>query len=197
MSVKDQILLVAKNNNGLITSKKLDQLGIARSNLSYLCKTNQLVRVSRGVYALPEAWEDQLFNLQVRFSKGIYSGETVLYLAGLTDRTPLKHTMVFPVNYNLKNAKLLGVNCFQENKVYYADGITYYKTAQGNQVKGYVIEKVLCDILKPRYSIDIQVISDAFKIYTRHSQKNIPLLSSYAKKAQVAEKVSTYLEVLL
>ncbi len=197
MSIQKQILQEARKNNGIITSKKIDQLDIARAHLKYLCDVGKLERVARGVYALPEAWQDQLYNLQIRFTKGIYSAETVLYLAGLSDKTPQYYTMVFPQNYNLKKPKSEGLICFQEKRDYYQEGITEYQTAQGNVVKGYIIEKVLCDILKPRYKTDVAVISDAYKLYIRQPRKNIALLSKYAQKARVVDRVRSYLEVLL
>ncbi len=197
MSVQKHIIEEIKKNNGVITSKMLDQRGIARAHLKHLCNKGLIVRVARGVYTLPETWEDQFFNLQAQFKRGIYSGETVLYLCGLTDRTPHRQTMVFPTNYNLKDLKALGVKCFQEKRAYYNDGITSYRTPLGNLVRGYLIEKVLCDILKPRYQTDVQIITDAFKSYVKLKDTKYALLSAYAEKANVADKVRNYLEVLL
>ena len=45
-------------------------------------------------------------------------------------------------------------------------------------------------------NVDIQVIAEAFKQYMLRKDKNIPLLSEYAKKLQVGNKVRSYLEVL-
>ena len=59
------------------------------------------------------------------------------------------------------------------------------------------MEKTLCDILKTRTNTDIQVISEAFKRYIMYSDKNIPLLSEYAKQMRVEKRVRSYLEVLL
>ena len=43
----------------------------------------------------------------------------------------------------------------------------------------------------------IQIISDAYKKYVLRRDRNIPLLSEYALKLHVEEKLRAYLEVLL
>ena len=43
-------------------------------------------KVSRGLYIMDDVWLDELFILQQRNGAIIYSGETALYLHGLTDR---------------------------------------------------------------------------------------------------------------
>ena len=66
-----------------------------------------------------------------------------------------------------------------------------------NIVKAYSAERTLCDILKPRCRVDIQVVTEAFKRYTVRADKNIPLLSEYAKILRVETRLRAYLEVLL
>lgn len=71
------------------------------------------------------------------------------------------------------------------------------KSPGGNPIRVYSPERTLCDILITRNNIDIQVITDAFKRYTRLLQKDIPLLSEYAKQFQVDKKLQPYLDILL
>lgn len=196
MNATEQIFSIAKMNNGVITSAMLNENGISRGNLKYLADTGRLENVSRGVYILPEVWEDEIFNLQTRFKRGVYSFETALFLWNLTDRTPIRYTMTFPKGYNLSGPKEENVRCVQNIKELYEQGIVKVATPGGNMVNCYCMEKTLCDILRPRMSVDIQVIAEAFKQYMLRKDKNIPLLSEYAKKLQVENKVRSYLEVL-
>lgn len=41
------------------------------------------------------------------------------------------------------------------------------------------------------------IITESFKRYVVRKDKNLPLLSEYAKKFRVEEKVRSYLEVLI
>lgn len=101
MNVSDKIIQLAKENNGVVTAAILSDKGILRGNLKKLVDEGKLEKTARGVYILPEIWEDEFVNLQARFKKGIFSNETALFLWDLTDRTPNKYDMTFPHNYNL------------------------------------------------------------------------------------------------
>ena len=197
MKATEQIYNLAKENNGIVTSYMLAESGINRGNLKYMVDSGRLENVARGVYILPESWEDEFFNLQNRFKQGIYSLETALFLQDLTDRTPLRFSMTFPKGYNLTSVKKEDIHCVQNVRELYELGIIQLSTPAGNSVNCYNMEKTLCDILRPRMNVDIQVVADAYKRYMKRQDRNIPLLSEYAKKLQVENKVRSYLEVLL
>ena len=74
-------------------------------NIKTLLNSGKIERTARGVYILPEIWEDEFVNLQARFRKGIFSNETALFLLDLTDRTPNRFDMTFTETYNLTNVK--------------------------------------------------------------------------------------------
>ena len=197
MTQKTTIMNLIHQNNGMLTTAKAVSSGISRSMLAHLVKRGQLLRPARGVYTLPEIWEDEFLNLQTRFKRGIFSHETALFLWDLTDRTPIAYHMTFPTNYNLANPKKEGVHCAQVKAERYALGITEIKSPAGNSVHCYSIERTLCDILRPHHAADIQITAEAFKRYMDSPQKNIPLLSEYAQRLGVEKKIRTYLEVLL
>ena len=188
---------MATYNNGLVTTAMVVKEGIPRGSLQYLVKQGRIERASRGVYILPEVWEDEFVVLQSRYKRGIYSLDTVLFLTDLTDRTPIRFNMTFPYGYNLINPKADGILCRGIRSSLYDIGISELVTPSGNTIRGYSVERTLCDILQPRNHTDIQIITEAFKRYTKRTEKNIPLLSEFAKLLKVEEKVKSYLEVLL
>ena len=188
---------IAKQNNGIITSAMVSQSGISRGTLKYLSDTGALEKVSRGVYTLPEVWEDEFVNIQSRYKRGIFSLETSLFLCDLTDRTPHRFHMTFPSTYNLSGPKQEDIICSGSKEPLYSLGVTDLKTPGGSIVRGYSAERSLCDVLRPRNHTDVQVVTDAFKKYTSRKEKNIPLLSEYAHKLRVEDRLRSYLEVLL
>lgn len=197
MNVSDKIIQLAKENNGVVTAAILSDKGILRGNLKKLVDEGKLEKTARGVYILPEIWEDEFVNLQARFKKGVFSNETALFLWDLTDQTPNRYDMTFPHNYNLTNVKSEGVNCSRVKQEWYAEGKTQLESPGGNRITVYNMERTLCDILRKRGGINIGIITEAFKRYTARNDKNIPLLSEYAKMFRVEEKVRSYLEVLI
>ena len=197
MGAIDAIIKMAKENNGIVTTAMIVAAGFSRGNINYLVDKGMIEKSARGVYILPGIWEDEMFNLQNRFKRGIYSHETALFLWDLTDRTPNRYCMTFPANYNLTKPKEENIRCVQCKKALYDLGIAEVTTPGGNTVRAYRIERTLCDILRSHSHVDIQVVTKAFKHYATSSNKNIPVLSEYAKVLKVESKLRSYLEVLL
>ena len=197
MTDSQRLLELANQNNGIITTAMVARAGISRGTLKYLSDTGLLEKASRGVYTLPGVWEDEFVNIQSRFKRGIFSMETALFLSDLTDRTPRRFHMVFPASYNLSRPKQADIICCGSKEPLYSLGVTDLITPGGNSVRGYCAERSLCDILRPRNHTDVQVVTDAFKTYMSRKERNIPLLSEYAHKLRVEEKLRSYLEVLL
>lgn len=191
------ILNPAKQNNGIITTAMVVAAGFPRGSLKYLVDNGSLERASRGVYTLPEVWEDEFVNIQSRYKRGIFSLDTALFLCDLTDRTPGKYHMTFPGTYNLSRPKADGIMCSGSKEPLYSLGVENLITPGGNTVRAYGAERTLSDILRPRNHTDMQVVTDAFKRYAACKEKNIPLLSEYARALKVEERLRSYLEVLL
>lgn len=196
MTNSERILKAAEENGGTITTEQVNRLKIHRTTLRKMVDKGLLDHSARGVYVLPTKLDDEFYNLQTRFKKGVFSNISALYLLGFTDRTPIRFDMTFPASYNTSAIKN-EIIAHRVKKELYEKGIILAKTPSGNEVNSYCIEHTLCDILKVRYAIDIQVITDAFKRYSKYKNKNLPLLSEFAKMSRVEEKVRQYLEVLV
>ena len=192
-----EIQNILKNNNGIVKTTQVTEAGIPRRCLSAMVASGTIVRVERGIYALHEVWEDEMHFLQYRFSKGIFSHETALFLHGLTDRTPIRYTMTFPFGYNTSGVRKKRVKAKMATANTYDLGIITMPSPGGNSVKVYDIERTLCDIVKVRHNADIQVVNQAMKIYARSKNKDIAKLMNYADRLRVKPRVLRYLEVLL
>jgi predicted transcriptional regulator of viral defense system len=197
MSYAERILDIARKNNGIVTSRQVTTAGINRQYLRVLVDKGFLERSERGVYIIPTILDDEMFNLQNRYRRGIFSHGTALFLLDLTDRTPIKYSMTFPIGYNTSNLKTENVEYYRVIDGLYELGITTKRTPNGNEVRVYNAERTLCDTLKGRSNTDIQIISEAFKRYTKLPSRDIPMISKYAKLMRVEKKLRTYLEVLL
>lgn len=197
MNYAEQIMDLAKMNNGVVTSAQLTQTGIHRYYLKMLVDQGLLERSGRGVYILPRMLDDEMFNLQTRYKKGIFSHATALFLLDLTDRTPTQCSMTFPQNYNVSALKTENVRGYRVKEELYELGVITGKTPGGNTVKLYNAERTLCDILKGRSNIEIRIVAEAFKRYMKLGKKDIPQLSEYAKLMRVEKKLRSYLQVLL
>ena len=187
---------ILRDNNGYITTAQVTSASVPRRCLNELVLTGDIYKVDRGIYALPETWEDELYIMQYRFSKGIISHGTALYLHSMTDRTPHKYTMTFPHGYNPSSAKKQGIVA-KVTSEFYELGIVEVTSPCGNALKAYDIERTLCDIVRGRNADDIQLVNQAMKAYAASNKKNIAKLVDYAEKLRVKRKILRYIEVLL
>ncbi len=89
-----------EENNGIITAKEVEDLGINSKILTRMIEKGIIERVSRGVYISSDTLEDKYFITQAICKKGIFSHETALYFHDLCDRTPIKYQLTIPSYYN-------------------------------------------------------------------------------------------------
>ena len=197
MSYADRILQMAHKNNGTVTTAEVTKAGILRAHLRGLVDKGLLEHVERGVYVIPTVLNDEMYGLQTRLRRGIFSHETALFIHDLTDRTPIKFSMTFPLGYNTTSLLKENVRYWRVTEEHFDIGAVWAKSPSGNPIRVYNAERTLCDLLRGRSNTDIQVLTDALKRYTRLKQKDIPLLSEYARIFRVEKKLRSYLEVLV
>jgi len=183
--------------NGVVRSSDIEQIGAHRGSLKYLADSGQIERIARGVYARLDAWVDDLFVLQNRFARGVYSCETALFLHGLSVRTPTSWTMTFPAHYNTASVVAEGIECHQKSRALYGLGIVRVQSPYGGEVSVYSREVTLCDVLRPRNQVDIQLVSDAFRAYVKRNDGDMNELARLAKVFHVEAKLRSYMEVLV
>jgi predicted transcriptional regulator of viral defense system len=183
--------------SGIVTTAQVSAAGIPRHYLSKMVTTNLLRKVARGIYAAPEAWEDEMFLLQFKYSKGIFSHETALYIHGFTDRAPTRFVMTFPYGYHAESIASTNIRMKKVVKSIYELGIVERTTTFGNKIRLYDLERTLCDIVKGNNRCDIQIVNQAMKRYALSKEKNISRLLQYAEQLRVKPKILAYIEILL
>lgn len=56
MGATEEIIKMAKENNGTVTTAMVVAAGISRGNIKYLVDKGMIEKSARGVYILPEVW---------------------------------------------------------------------------------------------------------------------------------------------
>lgn len=188
---------IAKMGGGIITTSKAASVGISRTLLWKLNKENKIQRIARGQYIFEDDIQDELLSIGLRSDKIIFSHETALYLHGISDRTPLEHTLTVPTG-NIPSAAVQS-----ECKMYFIKpelhdlGRTIMKTPFGNEVSCYDLERTVCDIVRSRNKIGTETFLAALKAYVKRSDKDLNRLYNYAKQFHISGILRKYLEVLL
>jgi len=192
-----KIINLIDKSNGIVTTKQVETIGVARKTLTRMVEEKLIERVTRGVYVSVDELEDKYFTSQAICRKGIFSNDTALYLHGFSERTPIKYTLTIPSGYNTKLLKDKRYNFFYIKKELHDLGVMTKKTAYGKEIKVYDIERTICDVIKNKDKLDIWVVTEAIKQYVKSKNKDLAKLHKYAKALNMDDKVSKYLEVLL
>ncbi len=193
-SVLDELV---EAGNGYIQTARVLENGISKPSLAAYAEKQHLQRVARGIYLAEDAWPDDLYLLSLTCSRIVYSHETALQLHGLTEREPGFISVTVKAGYNATHLRKKGIRVFQARPDFAEQGVMEVKTAFGNPVRVYDMDRTICDLIQNKQATDIQVFQYALKEYMANSQKNLSHLMMYAKKYRLDMIVRTYLEVLL
>ena len=58
------VLEIASQNAGYVTAAQVTAAGIPRRKLAEVARSGEVVQLARGLYALPDVWEDPLYIAQ-------------------------------------------------------------------------------------------------------------------------------------
>ena len=183
--------------NGYLTTSQVVARGISKPTLAEYVRKHNMERVAQGVYLAEDAWEDALYQLYLLNTRIVFSHETALYLHGLMEREPKAICATVPTGYNATHLRKRGVRVFQVKPEVYVLGAGEAQTTFGNDVRAYDMDRTICDIIRSKDGMDVQVFRYAMKEYMASDKKNLNHLMSYAKKLQVDDIVRTYTEVML
>lgn len=188
--------LVEKGNGYLQTFQVLEK-GISKPTLADYVNKRNMERVAQGVYLAEDAWKDELYILHLSNIRIIFSHETALFLHGLMEREPKDISVTVRAGYNASHLRKKGVRVYQVKPEIEELGITDIQTNFGNIIRAYDMERTICDVIRYKEAMDVQVFQYAMKEYMGSTNKNLNHLMTYAKKLHIESAVRTYTEVML
>ena len=188
---------LVENGNGYLLTSRVLESGISKPTLAEYVKKRNMERAAQGVYLSEDTWRDELYLLSLSNSRIVFSHETALFLHGLMEREPKSVSVTVKAGYNASHLRRKGIRVYQVKPDVADLGAAEVQTAFGNTVRAYDKERTICDILRYKDAMDVQIFQYAMKEYMADSRKNLSHLMTYAKKFQIEPAVRTYTEVLL
>jgi predicted transcriptional regulator of viral defense system len=193
-----KIEAMLNDNKGIVTAAEVRLAGISPSYLAQMVQDGRLSRLERGLYALPQAYVDEMYELFAKNRYIVFSHLSALYLHGLTDRTPLKMTITVPRTKNVSKLLQTGlVKVKRSNPQTHGMGLIQMESSSGFLIPVYDMERTICDVVKAKEQTDPQILSDALKAYAKRKDKDLTRLTQYAKVLKIEGLLSSYMEVLL
>ncbi len=197
MNYLEKLEKLIQKQHGTVLSADLDIYEIPRIYLQMMVAEGKLERVDRGVYVSIDAIEDEMYAMQTKYPKLIYSHETALYLHGLSDRTPFEYSASVPSGYKVVGSVADRFKIYYIKKELHELGLETMKSSHGNPIRAYDVERTVCDLIRSRSRIDVQILNDALKRFVKLKSADHSILLEYARKLKVEAVLKSYLEVLI
>ena len=190
----EDIIKLANEHNGYLYGAIIKEHRIPRTYVCRLHKQGKLHRVASGIYITENGVEDVFFIQRLRFGNLVFSGDTALFLNGLSNRQSPDYEASFP--YGTSLPKIEGFRIRQSRKASFALGVTEVETPFGNFVKAYDRERCICDLFLRPDEYDAEERAFAIGEYKLRFL-NLDKLYAYAKQLGVFEKVKNVFEVVV
>ena len=190
-----EILKMAKK--GYVFTKEVREKNINTSYLTKLVKEKKLARVARGYYVLIDSVPDNFYIILSKCRKAVFSHATALYLHNYSERCPLIYDVTVPYGYGncYKNSNNIDIHYRKPENINI--GLVEMRSPFGLKIKVFNLERTICDIIKDKSKMDIEIFTKALKMYAESPQKDLNKLMKYAVKLNIEQKVRNYMEVLL
>lgn len=188
--------------NELYTTQQIKSKGYSNSAITRAVKSGKLQRVAHGLYNLPKSdsdavFDDEMYQLGLRFKQLVFSHDTALYLHDLNDRDPIGYSITLPTGYNTKTLLSEGFKVFSLKKELHEHGVIEKQTMYGNLVRTYSLERTICDCLRSRSRLPKDIVATALKRYVKRPDRDLAALAQTAKMFNITKILETYMEVLL
>lgn len=191
----NEIMYKATSQGGIITTAEFpnqsDYQKIVRAK-----ERGELIRVRHGVYAVPDA----LFNTMIDIDRIVPNGIVCLYNAWayhqLSTVVPPSFCVAIEAKRKVAMPPSLPIELYYWKKENLEFGIIK-KSISGYDVLITDMERTVCDAVKYRNKIGLDVCGEVIDNYLKKENRNISLLHEYAQKLRVKNILTTYLETRL
>lgn len=181
---------------GVARPRDLAQLGLPRAYAQRLLANGALVRVARGLYAVPDA-EISSHRSLAEISKVVPAGTVCLMSAlrfhGLTTQSAPEVWVAIGVHAWRPRNPPFAVRTVYFSGAALTEGVEVHKI-DGVPVRIYSAAKTVADSFKYRNKIGIEVAVEALKDYLKQHRNGVDALWHFAKVCRVSNVMRPYLE---
>lgn len=191
-------LLAMLQEKGLIRSRDLASLGIARMELTRAVRQGQLERLGRGLYGLPLRSTTEhatLAEVGLRVPQGVICLLSALRFHNLTTQAPHEVWVAIGSKAALPKIEYPALRIVRFGPESLAAGIEGHKV-DGVSIRVTCVAKTVADCFKYRNKIGLDVALEALREAWREKRMTSEDLWRYAKLCRVSNVMRPYLESL-
>jgi len=198
LKTKDRILNVFQEHSGYAWTKDIRAKGIHHKYLQELVDEGIIIRLRHGLYSLPEIESyNSLHEALLVVPDGIICMGTALSFYELTTWNPPDIHIAIPHGRKIVLPDYPPVKLYYFTGVFFETGQTKITLDSGQQISIYDKERTICDSVRYRNKIGIDITKEALGEYIRSKDKNLNTLFDYANRLRIRSVLNQYLDVLL
>lgn len=156
----------------------------------------ELIRLRQGVYAMPIA----ILNTMIDVERIVPQGVLCLYSAWayyqLTTTVPPSFCIAIEAKRKVKLPIRLPINLYYWKAGNLEFGIVDVEVSN-YQVRMTDLERSVCDAVKYRNKIGLDLCAEIIRTYLRKKERNLSRLMDYAERLRVTKILNNYLEIAI
>lgn len=195
--IPENIQKVLDDNNGTISSSQAKEIGrYAYYSVLKLVKNGTLLKLRNGLFIEPS----RLANTMIDINRLIPMGVLCLYSAwayyNLTTQIPAEFNVAVDKNIKITIPDYPPIRLLRWSGETLSIGVVKSQM-NGYNVQIYDLEKSVCDAIKFRNKVGIDVMSEVLRNYLQRPDRNISKLEKYARELRLYSTLEKYMEVEL
>ena len=159
-------------------------------------KEGEIIKVRNGVYATLETLVGGMIDIDAIVPDGILCLYSAWLYYGMTTQIPDAYYVAIERKRKVRLPEAIDITLVYQKQDLLDIGRTT-AIIDGIEVAIYNRERCLCDAIKYRNKIGIDVMAEILNSYLSYPQKNLSILQQYAKELRVYKILSNYLDVKL
>lgn len=188
---------VIGNTSRFISSFETKEAGrTAYYKLLEKVRDGEAVRIRRGVYASAEQLADTMIDLELVVPGGILCLFSAWNVHSLTTSLPQAYHVAVKRGRKMVLPEFPRIELHHISSDLFDIGVEE-RTISGYAIKIYNRERCVCDAVKFRNKVGMDVCSEVVNSYLNSPGRNISLLMDYADKLRVKRTLEKYLEIRL
>ncbi len=195
ISMKQELSDIFKKNGGYVSRKEIDSRTLYYHLLSQV-KDGIIDRVRSGVYYYNPDDNHLMIDIDKVVPKGVLCLYSAWFYYELSLQIPQSYCIAIENSRKPKLPDYPPITLYFWKKEHQELGVIH-KVIDGYKVPIYNMEKCVCDAVKYRNKVGIDVCSEVIKEYLKRKERDLMLLMQYARIMRIEKTLKKYLEIAL
>ena len=196
--IRSKIIDVFYKNSGYARTKEIIGIGIHNIYLKELEEDGTIIKIKQGLYSLSENKSfNSLYESLITVPGGIICLGSALSYYDLTTWDPVDIHVAILHGRKIVLPEYPPIQLYHFTGNFFEIGKTFVTLSTGHKIPIYDKEKTICDLIRYRNRIGIDIMKEALIEYMKLKEKNLNQLFYYAKILKISTVLNQYMEVLL